>query len=113
MRGPFYVNILMMFILVYVTHDSLGNAKKMAEHLLRMKLIACVNYLPIEAAYWWEGAIQGGEESVSLLKTSAKNWDKLKKEIEKIHPYETPCIIKFSVEANDAYEQWIEAESGN
>jgi uncharacterized protein involved in tolerance to divalent cations len=57
--------------------------------------------------------LRTSDEIVSLLKTSAKNWDKLKKEIEKIHPYETPCIMKFSVEANDAYEQWVEAESGN
>ena len=35
----------------------------------------------------------------------------LKIEIEKVHPYETPCIMKFNVEANEAYEEWIEKES--
>lgn len=100
-----------MFIVVYVTHDNLESAKKMATHLLNLRLIACVNYLPIAAAYWWNGEIATGEESVTLLKTSEKNWDKLKAEIEKIHPYNTPCIIKFNVEANQEYEEWIEKES--
>lgn len=109
----FYVKLYYMFNIIYVTHSNLENAKKMADHLLSMKLVACVNYMPIESAYWWGGKIETSDEIVSLLKTSAKNWDKLKKEIEKIHPYETPCIMKFSVEANDAYEQWVEAESGN
>ena len=83
----------------------------MAEQLLNLKMIACVNYLPIEAAYWWQGEINSGEEFVTILKTRTENWAKLKAKIEQLHPYETPCIIKFNVEANQAYEDWIEAET--
>lgn len=100
-----------MFILVYVTHDSKESAKKMATELLKLKLIACVNYLPIEAQFWWQGKIESGEECVTIFKTSAKNWLKLKAKIEELHPYEVPCIIKLNVEANKAYADWIESES--
>ena len=31
----------------------------------------------------------------------------LRKEVEKIHPYDVPCIMKFDVEANTSYENWI------
>jgi periplasmic divalent cation tolerance protein len=100
-----------MFILVYVTHRDKTSAKKMAEALLKLKLIACANYLPIESSYWWNGNIESAEEYVTVLKTSSKNWLKLKKKIEEIHPYDCPCIIKLNVDANQAYEDWIEKES--
>ena len=29
----------------------------------------------------------------------------------KIHPYTTPCIIKFNIEANEEYENWINNET--
>jgi periplasmic divalent cation tolerance protein len=101
----------MKFILVYVTHKNLKSAKKVAEVLLRKRLIACVNYFPIESAYWWKGKIENSKEIVSLLKTKKENWAKVKKEIEKIHPYETPCIMKLDVESNSDYAKWIKDET--
>ena len=101
----------MAFILVYVTHEHLEGAKKMAEHLLKNKLIACVNYLPIDSSYWWKDKIENSKEIVTLLKTKKENWEKLKTEIKRIHPYETPCIMKIDVEANEDYESWINSES--
>jgi len=82
-------------------------AEKIAKHLLQQKMIACVNYFPIKSSYWRKWNIESSEEIVSLLKTKSNNWEKVKKEIETIHPYETPCIIKINVEANDKYESWI------
>lgn len=32
-------------------------------------------------------------------------------EILKIHPYETPCILKMEIEANDTYGDWIISET--
>ena len=83
----------------------------MAEELLSLRLIACVNYLPIEASYWWQGEITNSQEYVSILKTRADNWPKLKNKIEELHPYDIPCITKLNVEANKAYESWIETET--
>ena len=101
----------MKFILIYVTHKNLKEAKKVADFLLRKKLIACVNYFPIESAYWWKGKIENSKEIVSLLKTKKENWNKVKEEIEKSHPYETPCIIKIEAEANKDYAKWINKET--
>ncbi|USN56850.1 MAG: divalent-cation tolerance protein CutA [Candidatus Peribacteria bacterium] len=86
-------------------------AEKVSSHLLQQKSIACVNFFPIKSSYWWKGNIESSDEIVSLLKTKNENWEKVKSEIMKIHPYETPCIIKMSVEANDEYESWINKEA--
>lgn len=83
----------------------------MAEILLCEQLIACVNYFPIESAYWWKGKIENSKETVSLVKTRKENWTKVKKTVEAMHPYETPCIMKFEVESNPSYAAWIKKET--
>ncbi len=101
----------MGLIIIYVTHPDKKQAKKMGDHLLEKKLIACANYLPIEADYWWQGIIESDREIVSLLKTRSESWEKVRAEIEKIHPYDIPCIIKIDVQANKKYEEWIYDET--
>jgi periplasmic divalent cation tolerance protein len=101
----------MSFIIIYVTHKNMEEANKVASLLLKQKSIACVNFFPISSSYWWKDNIEGSEEIVSLLKTRNENWEKVKNEIIKVHPYDTPCIIKMSIEANDEYEAWINNET--
>ncbi|HEB61807.1 MAG TPA: divalent-cation tolerance protein CutA [Bacteroidetes bacterium] len=97
----------MAFIILYVTHKNKEEAKKIGDYLLNKHLIACANYFPIESGYWWNGNIESDDEFVSVLKTRKENWKIVKKEIEKIHPYDVPCIMKIEVEANEKYENWI------
>lgn len=101
----------MSFIIIYVTHENIEEAKKITNYLLDKKLIACSNFLPIEANFWWNDKIDSTNEIVSILKTKKENWDIVKDEIEKLHPYKIPCIMKIEVEANKSYEDWIESET--
>ena len=101
----------MSFILVYITHKNIKSARRIVSHLLKKRLIACANFFPIKSSYWWKGKIVNSSEIVSILKTRKGNWKKLKAEVEKIHPYEVPCIMKFVVEANESYENWIWTET--
>lgn len=98
-------------IIIYITHKNKKEAKKVVEALLRDQLIACVNYFPIESSYWWKGEIATAKEIVTLVKTKKENWTKVKKAVEAIHPYETPCIMKLDVESNTSYAQWIKNET--
>jgi len=108
LKAGFCINFLgMKFILIYITHANLPSAKKLCNQLLKDRLIACVNYFPIESAYWWKGTIEESKEIVSLVKTNSKNWLKVQNIVTKAHPYETPCIMKVTVEANTAYGKWI------
>ena len=98
-------------IIIYITNPNLKEAKKIGSVLLKKKLIACVNYFPIESSYQWKGKIETSKEIVSLLKTRKENWEKVKREVKKIHPYETPCIIKIKAEANGKFVKWIKEET--
>lgn len=102
----------MKFVLIYTTHKSLDEARKITDFLLEEQMIACVNFFPITSQYRWKGAIETADEVVAILKTRIENWDKVRTHIEANHPYETPCIIKLGeVDANDSYATWIQSET--
>lgn len=99
-----------MFVFVYVTNPNKKEAKRIALHLLKKKLVACANIFPIDSVYWWKGKIEKARECVLIVKTKEENWEKVKKEIKKIHPYTVPCITKIVVEASREYEDWLKKE---
>ena len=97
----------MSLVLIYITHPNEAEAQRVSQHLLGKKLVACANIFPITSAYWCQGVIQNEQEWVSIVKTLSENYEGVKTEVEKVHTYETPCILKIEAEANAAYEQWI------
>ncbi|MEM1322217.1 MAG: divalent-cation tolerance protein CutA [Bacteroidota bacterium] len=97
----------MSFIVVYITHGTERAAKMIANYLIEKKIVACANIFPITSAYWWKEAIQSDKEWVSIVKTIPEHWEVVQKEVEEVHPYDVPCIMKFDVEANASYAQWI------
>ncbi len=97
-------------ILIYITNPNQKIAEKIALHLLKKKLIACANISPIRSFCFWKGKLEKSREVVLLVKTRDKYWLKIKKEVEKIHPYEIPCILKFKIDANEAFSSWVNKE---
>lgn len=100
----------MSFIAVYITNPSETAARQIAERLLGEKLVACANIFPISSAYWWHGEIRHEGEYVVLAKSIPELWDALVEEVNRNHPYELPCLMRFDVTANEAYEHWIRKE---
>ena len=99
------------FIFVYITSPGAEEAKKIAKCLLEEKLIACANIYPgVTSLYWWEGKIAEEGECVLIAKTTEGSFEKVKDEIEKIHPYKTPCIVKIPVSSNEKYFDWVKSQ---
>jgi len=101
----------MAFIIVYVTFPDKASARKIVNHLMDSRLIACANITPLESVYWWKGKKVASAEVAAILKTKNANWPKLKSEIGRLHPYEVPCIMRLEASANKAYEDWIRSET--
>ena len=101
----------MAFLLCYITHPDEATARRVSEHLVNKRFAACANVFPIASAYWWQSAVQQEGEWVSIIKTRLDLEYLTEQEIQKIHPYEVPCIVRFEARANAAYEQWIAAET--
>lgn len=97
----------MGFIIIKITCPNTEEARKIIKHLLQQRLISSANFFPIKSMSSWTGEIQEVDEYIVFLKTRKDNWQKVRDEIKKIHPYKIPCITKINAEANEDYESWI------
>ncbi|HEY1735861.1 MAG TPA: divalent-cation tolerance protein CutA [Methylovirgula sp.] len=84
-------------------------AKTMAEALIAKRLAACVQMLPIESVYEWQGAVEEASEILLLCKMKREDYAEAEKLILSRHPYETPEIVLLPIEAgSSAYLAWID-----
>ena len=93
--------------LIITTEVDKKNASKLANLLLREKLIPCVTFKNIESHYWWEGNINQSKEVQLMIKCKKENVNKVCNKIAYWHSYEIPEIIYFCVSANKNYHHWI------
>ena len=93
--------------LVITTEVDKKNASKLAELLLREKLIPCVTFKNVESHFWWKGEINQSKEVQLMIKCKEENVNKVCNKISEWHSYELPEIIYFRVSANKSYHCWV------
>ena len=92
---------------VITTEEDKQNASKLANLLLREKLIPCVTFKNVESHFWWKGEINQSKEVQLMIKCKEENVNKVCNKISEWHTYELPEIIYFRVSANKNYHQWV------
>jgi periplasmic divalent cation tolerance protein len=100
-------------VFVYTTHPSVVEAERIGRELVERRLCACVNILPgMVSLYWWQGAIERGEEAVMIIKTRAALAEPVRAAVRELHPYTTPAILMLPIESVDRdYKQWLLTET--
>ena len=100
-------------IFVYTTHPSVVEAERIGRELVERRLCACVNILPgMISLYWWQGAIERGEEAVMIIKTRAALAEPVRAAVRQLHTYSTPAILVMPIEGVDTdYERWLLKET--
>jgi periplasmic divalent cation tolerance protein len=100
-------------VFVYTTHPSVVEAERIGRELLQRRLCACVNILPgMISLYWWQGAIERGEEAVMIIKTRATLAEAVRAAVRQLHSYTTPAILVLPIEHLDAdYKDWLLTET--
>jgi periplasmic divalent cation tolerance protein len=100
-------------VLVYTTYPSVVEAERAGRAIVERRLAACVNILPgMVSHYWWQGALERGEEAVMIIKTRALLAEKVRAAVKAGHPYTTPSILVLPVEGGDPdYLGWIMGET--
>ena len=62
------------FCVVLTTVATRDEANKLARQLVEQQLAACVQMMPINSVYSWEGAIQQDDEVLLLIKTASARY---------------------------------------
>ena len=100
-------------VFVYTTYPSIVEAEQAGRALVERRLCACVNILPgMVSFYWWQGAIERGNEVVMIIKTRASLAEPVRRAVKEMHSYSTPAILVIPIENVDPdYHAWIAAET--
>jgi len=95
-------------VLIISTYPNKKSILKIANELVKTKIIACVNISKIDSIYSWNGKIQNSSEYIAIFKTITKNKTKLRKKITETHPYDVPEIVEIDVTSiNKSYLNWL------
>lgn len=98
---------------VTTTVATRDDARRIADALLSERLVACVQLLPVESHYVWNGERMAEPEVMVLAKTRADLFDRAIARIKALHPYETPEIVAQNFSAGfAAYLTWVADSTG-
>jgi periplasmic divalent cation tolerance protein len=100
-------------VFVYTTYPSIVEAEQAGRALVERRLCACVNILPgMVSYYWWNGALERGEEAVMIIKTRASLSEQVSAAVKEMHSYSTPAILVLQIESvEQTYFDWMLAET--
>lgn len=97
-------------IIIISTYPNKNSINKIANELVKNKIVACVNITKISSIYSWQGKIKNTSEYLALFKTTQKNKKSLKEKIKATHPYEIPEIAEINITSiNKSYLKWLES----
>ena len=95
-------------ITITTTADK-DSAKTIAKFLVEKRLAACVQMLPIESVYLWQGKICDEGEIMLLIKSKTTLFGEIVSAIKENHSYEVPEIIQVPItDGLPDYLKWID-----
>lgn len=99
-------------IVILSTCGSPEEGLRIARALVEARLAACVNIVPAAASvYRWQGRLQESSEAILMIKSSRGLFERLQKELAKLHSYEVPEVLALPVlGGSENYLNWIEGE---
>src|SRR5262249_3559031 len=100
-------------VFVYTTYPSLVEAERIGKAILERRLAACVNILPgMISHYWWQGAVERGQEVVMIIKTRASLAEEVRATRKAMHSSSVPAILVLPMEGGEgAYLDWLMRET--
>ena len=98
----------MKLVIIISTYPTKKSISKIANELVKNKIVACVNISKISSIYSWKNKVENTSEYLAIFKTLTKNKTILKKKIKETHPYDVPEIVEIdTVSVNGSYLNWL------
>jgi len=99
------------YAVVVTTTETEEEARRIAQAIFNARLGACVQILPIESIYRWEGKVEQAKEYRLEIKTRCDRYEQIETLIRNLHSYEIPEIVAIPVSGGSRdYLRWIDEE---
>lgn len=99
-------------VIVNTTVATARDARRLARLIVKARLAACAQFMPIRSVYWWKGKMESASEFLLLAKTRPDLVGDLIACIKRHHPYAVPEILATPTRDGwPEYLQWILAET--
>ena len=98
-----------MNIIIFITCANKNEANKIARHLVKKRLVACVNIIDkIRSIFWWQERTDSANEILLIAKSRRSLFKKVIQQVKSLHSYQVPEIIALPIIAgNKDYINWI------
>lgn len=97
------------FVLIHCTAGSRDNAESIASALVERRLAACVQIVPVESVFVWNGAVRRESELLLHVKTTQRRAKDVEACIKELHEYDVPEIATVEmIGGSREYLDWIE-----
>ncbi|WP_305418133.1 divalent-cation tolerance protein CutA [Photobacterium leiognathi] len=99
------------YCVVMTTFANPSVGKTIIDELINQRLAACVQVMPIQSYYHWQGEVNCDQEHQVMIKTKAALFEQVKAAILQFHDYDTPGIIQLPITNGlGDYLAWIDKE---
>ncbi|GAL15677.1 periplasmic divalent cation tolerance protein CutA [Vibrio astriarenae] len=89
-----------------------GDEQVIIDNLLNQQLAGCIQVLPIDSHYVWQGKICNDKESLLVIKTRLCLYAKVEQEIQRVHPYDVPQVVLVPfVKGFNPYLTWLSEQT--
>ena len=96
------------FSIVMTACADTEKAQKIINALLDARLAACIQAVPVQSHYIWDGAVRHEGEVLLLIKCSTENFKEIERAILLLHDYELPEIVQIPItDGFDRYLAWV------
>lgn len=98
-----------MNVVILITCANRREGKRIARHLVKQRLVACVNIIgKINSVFWWQKKIDSASEVLLIAKSKKSLMPKIIRQVRSLHSYQVPEVIALPILAgNKDYINWI------
>ena len=86
-------------------------ADKIADKLLKKKLVVCVKKTIVSSSFLWKSKIEASSEILLIMDSIVENFEKINSEVKKLHSYKTFVLTSLLVsQTTEDVEAWAKKE---
>ncbi|WP_038176623.1 MULTISPECIES: divalent-cation tolerance protein CutA [Vibrio] len=97
------------YCITLTTTNSQPNCDEIIAKVLHLGLAACIQTMPIQSHYVWQGKVCSDSEILMIIKTKKSCYPQLEQTIVDLHSYDVPQVVQIPfTKGFNPYLTWLE-----